>query len=511
MALNPVEWRLVELREHWEKFRADRSKRLLIWQIPDDASRMVECFFEAQKYETPYTAGDLFVVFNSPFENSIQYSRALKEELVGQYEASKEDLKQQGIAPDWAGAADAFADSPGGFIKTMCSFGSVHHRTIGHLVVVLKPQAVARDVAFASWVSRLLDTQLPDRLRVAVIELDQTPRLTTLIDAANPIVYVDKPNIDALATAEETFAQEGAVGPAGVFRNFLMGLVSLVEKGSAEQVKIKAADALAFARKQNWADQEVVIGMLVAGALLKEQQLDQAAKQYQDSRQAALQTVLAGHPAGQQLVLQTWFGEAAAHLAAGKVSEAASCYDQAGLLADAIPNIILSIEAYRMGGFCHARINAREEAMVRFAKALDVGNRLKPEARVMTTLPLVGIDLLRVVEPERVKTMEDVKYRLGIRIDEMTAKAEQSAIAMEKKPGTDGYLRIETELATGTESTQQEAAKEIELLVKASSEKFRDLYSKAKQVLGPEWPLAHLMPVSRQVKTAASAEGVVAA
>ena len=61
MSLNPVERRLLQLREHWEAFCADRSKRLLVWQVPDNAVRMTQCFFEAQKHESAYSAAALFI------------------------------------------------------------------------------------------------------------------------------------------------------------------------------------------------------------------------------------------------------------------------------------------------------------------------------------------------------------------------------------------------------------------------------------------------------------------
>src|SRR5262245_41279543 len=106
MPLNPVERRLVELRGYWEAFVAQPSKRLLIWQTPDSAMRMLQCFFEVQKYETEYTTGDFFIVFDAPFDNSVQYSRTLKESLAGRYEASREELEAQGITPNWAFAAE---------------------------------------------------------------------------------------------------------------------------------------------------------------------------------------------------------------------------------------------------------------------------------------------------------------------------------------------------------------------------------------------------------------------
>lgn len=112
MTLNPVEQRLSELCNEWASFRADGSKRLLIWQAPDNATRMIQCFFETQKHETDFTTGDLFIVFDVPFIHSIQYSRDLKEALAGQYEASREELEQQGVTPDWDFAPDCCRTPP---------------------------------------------------------------------------------------------------------------------------------------------------------------------------------------------------------------------------------------------------------------------------------------------------------------------------------------------------------------------------------------------------------------
>jgi hypothetical protein len=379
MALNPVERRLVDLRDHWESFRADTSKRLLVWQVPDNAVRMLQCFFEAQKHEAAYTTGDLFIAFDTPFEHSIQYSRALKETLAGRYEASREELEQEGITPEWRFDPGYFPNSSKGFVASLSAFGSKHHRFIGHLVAVLMPSEIAGGGAgFVSWLSRALDAGIPERLRFAVIDSIETPRLEALADARSELVYFDAPKIDSLVIAQETFAQEGALGAAAVFRNFLMGLVTLIEKGSADQVKTKAADALAFARKEQWADQEVVVAILLAGALLKEKRFDEAIGAYQSARQSALHAAASGHPAGQQLVLQTLFGEAGTHLAAEHVAQAAACYDTAAVVAQRSDSPILAIEAFRMAAFCNARMDQPDAALEGGLHALRLGEELKP-------------------------------------------------------------------------------------------------------------------------------------
>ena len=96
MPLNAVERRLLDLRHQWERFANDPTPRLLVWTVPDAAMRLVRCFLEVQKHEGEYVTGDLFIVFDTPFENSIQYSRALKELLAGQHAASADDLGRRG-------------------------------------------------------------------------------------------------------------------------------------------------------------------------------------------------------------------------------------------------------------------------------------------------------------------------------------------------------------------------------------------------------------------------------
>jgi hypothetical protein len=508
MPLNPVERRLLQLREHWEVFRADSSKRLLVWRVPDNAIRLTQCFCEMQKYETEYSSKDLFIVFDAPFEHSIQYSRALKASLAGQYEASRSDLEGQGLTSDWQLDA-TLPDSASGFAQALRSLGSRHHTSIGQLVAVLMPGTVGSNEAYASWLERCLAAGMPERLRLLTMDPVEAPRLDALLSSAHPLVAVDTLQIDALATAQETFAQEAAVGPAGVFRNYLMGLVTLVEKGSADQVKAKAIDALAFAHKQGWLDQEVVVRILLAGALLKERRCDEAVKVYGGARQSAAAAAATGHPAGQQLVLQTWFGEAGARLAAGEVEQAALCYDEAATVARDIPNPILAIEAARMAMFCHARMHQPAAAVERGTTALASAELLKPDARVMTSLPLAAVDLLRVIEPERVALLEGVKHRLVTRANASRGDLERSAQALDEGRPDQRLDVLEATFQSETTAAAAAATQEIEALGAGGGEQFTAVFSAVRELLLSDWPHALLEALPHAaVEPAPSGAGV---
>jgi len=491
MAHNPVEKRLLQLGNHWSNFRKDESKRLLVWQINENAGRMVECFFEVQKHDTEFATGDLFIIFDSPFENAIQYSTELKESLKGQYEASKEELEKQGIKPDWEYEPEQLPDSAIGFMASMISFVKRHTEISGHIVATFMPQSITNNESFCNWLLTAIKPQkIPENLRLMVMDSKEHPQLSHLIDAKNPYVFVDKPPMDGLTIAQETFAQEGGVGPAAVFRNILLGLVALIEKGSLKQIRVKAKDSLNFAKKQKWKDQEVVVYMLFAGALLKEKQFKEAIREYRVARKAAKQAKKEEHPAGFDLILQTWFGEAGAHLAAGNDKQAAECYDQAAIVAQEVPNLILAIEGFRMAGYCYARVPDKEAAIERGSLTLQLGEKMEPDERPTTTLPLAAVDLLRVIEPEQVKKMEDIKQEQKQQQEKARKAAEEKGAKLESKKDPDLINTVKNQLEADKDKADLLATQRLDVLIESSSETFQSYFSQGRNLLGEEWPLA---------------------
>lgn len=489
MVLNPVERRLVYICNDWLAFRGQPGLGVLVWETPGNAQRLVRAFLESQKHETAYSSGDLFVVFDAPFANAIQYSRELKRALAGQYEASRDDLRARGEAADWAFDPDALPDSPEGFVAGLRAFGSKYAASIGTLAAVLLPTEIGNADAFARWVQRVVDTGLPGRLRIVLLDASDKRELAALDALGHPHIVRRPLQLDGFDVAQETFAQEPTQGPAGVFRNQLTGLVALVEKGSAEQVKAKALDALAFVQQQKWKDQEVVVRLLVAGALLKESRHAEAVAVYQAARQVAGQALAAAHPAGHKLVLQTWFGQAAAHLAAGQTPEAAACYRDAAAVAQADHNLILTIEAQRMEAFCHARGGDRLAALACGQQALASGARLKPDVRGMTTLPVAAMDLLRVCDPARTAQIEQLKQRLDQGLATLEAKAEDRAGAEGASISREAAAAIEQDLAAASRQAESAAEARLAALVAEGADDYRHYFARARELLGADWPL----------------------
>ena len=85
-----------------------------------------------------------------------------------------------------------------------------------------------------------------------------------------------------------------------------------------------------------------------------------------------------------------------------------------------------------MAAFCLDRMNEPEPAVRRGWHALKLGQRLKPEARAMTTLPVAAIDMLRLIEFKRVQGMEHIKSHQKTAVDTSRKKATQQALEFDQ-------------------------------------------------------------------------------
>jgi tetratricopeptide (TPR) repeat protein len=486
VALNPVERQIALLAEHWRAFRDESGRPALVWRAPADAGRLIQCFFETQKLDLPYVTGDLFILVEPPFENSIQYARDVKTSLAGQYAASRDNFAQQGISTTWHGDPARTPDTPAGVVGFLRDFAAAVVPSGVRVVLVPEPKGVADEAAFAAWLRRLLDAGWPEPLRLLLVDRsDLRPRLGGA-EKTRPDVAVQSPALDMLGTAQNAMAQEGGAGPGAVFRNLMMALMALVAKGGADAAQSKAWDALAFARKQNWPDQETAVWLMTAGAYLKEKRTDEALRAYATAREAARQATDAGHPLGRKLILQTWFGEAGVRFSLNDLEGATRCYDEAALVAQAADDRILGLEALRMAAQVRAQRGMREEALERGARLLELGATLPPEQRTHTTLPLAALDLIRTADPATTRRMADILREQEKALQTALSTAE-AAIALCEREGGD-LASLERTLAKQQSDIRSDATRKLLAAAQTGDEIFRGHFDRARSLLGDPWP-----------------------
>jgi len=502
MTKNAVERSLEELRDLWSKAADDPRARIIVWRIPQSSGRLLSAFFEAQKHPGDWQAPDLFIPIHAPFETGFSYSRTLREELQGRYEASRDDLREDDVAADWPDAKTVCADSPAGTLALCASFAKHHQRHFRHLVLVLQPDRVLTQEAFTRWLDGALATPIAPNVRLALVDELETRALQPVVERHGEAVRVIEAPLDMFDLARELAAQSGGSGPQVALRQMFAELMTLLERGSPERLEQRAARALALAERQQWPDQQVAVYMMIAGGWLKARDFQQSIAAYRHARESAQQAQAAQHPVANDLHMQTWFGEASVWFAAGHAEQAAEAYRQAALAAAKVPNPMFVIEGHRMAAYCLAGAGLKTRAIEQGSTAIRTARALPKADRPMTTLALALDDMMKLQDPERAEKLGEIAKNYEARCLQLHAEAENSAARLGPRPAAADIASIEKHLHAELERAFHQAAQERERLIQKGDEFFRKLVAVGRESLHPQWnglpdiqhPLDHDVP-----------------
>jgi tetratricopeptide (TPR) repeat protein len=394
---NAIERRLARIIELWNGFAQTPGLRLLCWRGDADELRLVDAMVEVEA-EQPATP-DLFLRLTSPFTDPSGYAAALLKELEAQYEASREGLREQGLAAGWRPPAAVTGEADGlRLLHAASDLQATYGDRCELLVLCLAPERIEDPAGWRRWLERLGGSQIPATLRFMVGDPIAAPLLGGLDEALPDRVAVIEPRLDMPAAMEELARSEGKDGPAKDYRIHFLGLANAAGKGNLPAAEKSAGKALGVAGKEGWLDQEVAVHLALGAARLGRQAFAPAADSYRKAIEAARRAKAAGHPAGARLEMTAGMGLGGALLAAGQWPEAARVYAAVAPLAAAAGDRFTTLEAWRMAAYCHEQAGADAEAWRCADRALDVGSSLAEEERRSSTLPWVGLTLLRLLE-----------------------------------------------------------------------------------------------------------------
>lgn len=491
MSKSPVEKRLEQLRDLWLDASENPALRLAVWRAPDNAKRMLSAFFEAQQHPGDWNTPDAFLRLDLAFETSWDYSRSLKQTLAAGFEENRDALKDQGIEPDWSPNAQEYPDTAAGFMALLSSFAEHYRDHWRHVVVVLEPQRVTSLDAFEAWLDGALiapHAREPQaRVRIAMTDTQEHPGWQALADRHPGRSQVIEAPVDMFDIARATAAQSGGNGPQVAHRLALTDVMTSLEKGSAAQTAQRADKAMKLCETQQWHDQQVVLHMATAGAHLKEKQHGEAIKRYRLARECAVRAQAAGHPVGDTLVLQTWFGEAGAWLAAGQNGQAAQAYKQGADVSRGIPNVLFVIEGLRMAAYCHAKDGKRQLALDHGLQAIGEAKPLSPDERATTTFPLLLQDLLRLQDASLADKLERAATRYQEAIGTTHKDMETRAARLGPNPSSNELTQLDRLLEAKLESVFAKFCEEREALIARGDVFFRKVVAVGRDFLHPGW------------------------
>lgn len=485
---NPVEKRIDDLAALWLQACEAPEVRVIVWRVPGNAGRMMAAFFEAQKHLEPASTPDLFQNFDAPFETGFGYSRELMGALRDGYVASRGDLKQQGLPIDWRGAHGDYADSAAGTLAMFQSFAEYYQGQMRYFAPVLSPGQVASSSGLEQWLDTALRAPIPDRLRLCLVDHTEDKRWQALAERHGKAVRVIDAPIDMFDIARQTAAQSsGGAGPGAAYRAMLADVMTLLEKGSAAQTAARADKAMKLVQREQWHDQQVVLHMAVAGAHLKQAEHSEAIHRYRAARECAIAAEAAKHPAGANLIMQTWFGEAGVWLSAHQPVRASEAYTQAAAVARRVPNAMFALEGLRMAGYCLAQDGQVEPARERYLAAVAEARAMPPADRPLTTLALLLQDMLRLQDAPRAERIAQYAPAYQQEVAEALQQAEAQSARLGPRPAPAALEKIEKELLTRYELAFRKLCDQRERLIAGGDVFFRKVVALARDYLHPAW------------------------
>lgn len=414
IAKNAIERRIDLLGELWNEFAENPEPRFLRWLTDGDGAGMIDAFLEVQNGEGG-DIPDLFLRFNTPFDDPESHGFRLIEAFQAMYEESREVLAEEGIDDNWVcpeprdGTSDIEA-----LVNVCVSFREHYEGLMLNLAIALLPDAISDPGDWQDWLGELVQAGLPETVRVTVVDRTEAPLLNELAESEPALVSTITPDLDMSGAMNELAKQAGGTGPGAEFRRLYVELTNLASKGDMELMNRKAEAALSIARQENWPALQVAVHLLLAATHLGAGRTDDSIGAYRAGGEAAAEAQKQEDPSGGKLVVQCRFGEASALMADKRYDEAALVYEQTGPVAEEGEDYFMALEAWRMAGYCHQQTGDSESAWQRWLRALDAAEKLDESVRQNSTLPYVGEGLLRLARSYPYKDEADkVRARMA--------------------------------------------------------------------------------------------------
>ncbi|WP_127956578.1 hypothetical protein [Serratia microhaemolytica] len=393
---NPVERRLVRVDDDWIAFAADKSARLLYWQVNQQDLPLLHTYFQIQCEN----ASAVIALHSSITSAEItHYPQQLTQELYHFYQQRREPSRQQGINADWQLPEREEKQSPFAYFwQAVTSMMQQHPDIFPALVLVLQPVEVKQPEQLSSILAQLLMHLQAHPQQAASIRMvlygDQPEWVAEVKQQFPERVQIIQRDYGMQSVPRELIATSSERGASGNFRRLFIELSeTLVNNDAARLEKLKAA-ALQITQSEKWFDQSVVVLLISGAAYLKWQQPDRALHEYQQATEAGKQAVAAQHPAGDKLVANALFGQASVHLSEKAYAKAAACYAEAAQHSALAEDAILTVEAWRMNAFCQQKEGETELQINAGLAALEAGQQLDPATRTASSLPMAAQALL---------------------------------------------------------------------------------------------------------------------
>lgn len=389
---NPIEKSIKDISNEWKQFSCHEEHRLLQWQLNQENSDLVRAFIQLQVTGNGEEL-DFFVQFKSNFTSPQQYTLSLREELMEQYASMQQVLKQEKQElEDWQTPAIEIPSSEQHILLSHWQSFLDHY---GHLflnwVLVLTPTQIDSINDWQTWLFNTVKV-LPKSMKLLILDSDEKPLFKTLLDAENPYI-VSSCSKAKMSDAMDKVLQEADDGSeSSAYQQHYTKLVRLAaNNGDENHASDVAKSAYNIATEKGWFDQQVTVLLTYASLLLNQNKSEHSLSYYTKAIDLCKENLeTKPNPAAPKLLVQSLTSKATAYFNHQAYQQAADTYAEAAEVAKLGGDHIMSMENWRMSGYCQQQLQQKQAANDACINALISGEQLAENIRPDTTLPFVG-------------------------------------------------------------------------------------------------------------------------
>lgn len=393
---NAVTQRLEKVAALWQEFSSHNTCKVCRWLVEPDEEDMLMAFVKVENANEAQT-NDLFVRFRASFLSPETYTQGLMKNLIAEWEAYRKYLQPKGT-PASEPPQEVHTNKPAIFLSQLDALARQFPEFKGLAVAFLSPDEVQDEALWASWLSNALSSEIPPGVRIMLLDRSKRPFFDRLAASFPELVCTIRPKLDMEAAMRELAATGDPKHPGVQYRKLFVELTQQASKGNLEEMKRLGEAAVSIAFREQWMYLQVAAYMAMANGYMGGKKEQEALEVYDKAIQIAEPAWKEGDELGGKLLAQALLCKGSVLLGNKNYAAAGKIYRGAALPAHAVKDDMLEMEAWRLSGLCDDMSGEQKEAWTCYSNALDAGAKLDEAVRPHSTLPYLGLAMLRLAE-----------------------------------------------------------------------------------------------------------------
>jgi hypothetical protein len=398
---NPIADRLQKLSDQWGEFAEDERARVLCWLFRPDEARMAEAFLAVEEDEQAGEHPDLFLAFETPFEDPAGHGFALRQKLVTEFREGKEELEKDGIDTSWTPPRVKHKENDIAFwVRTCASFRKHLGPEVRHLVLVLRPEAVSDPDAYQLWLYRWA-IEAPGVQRALVLDDATRPGYRALCQSDSKRVWATEAALDMPSALQELSQAAGNLDtPGGQYRDLFVKMGNALGKQDLAGALSHGDLMLGIAAAQGWFHLAVPVHLALGGALAGAGRFQEAIARYLAAEASAAEGEEKGADELKKtckvLRMQSRLGRGSALIAGKAWTMAAELYEQTAPMAAELGDQRATLDCHRLASFSYEQGGQPDKAWEAGLPGLQVAREMDEETRQTSSFPYLGEGLMRL-------------------------------------------------------------------------------------------------------------------